>query len=178
MSLITYKVCIKLITPFNISTGESLGNYIDKSTVKYKGKPYIPASTIKGKIRSNFYMINELDHNEDNCSCPMCSIFGKPGFSPSNIYVDDFITTDKEPFTVIRFGNAIDRYRKIAKDKALFAEELSANSLFKGEIKVTFDHETIKYKDKLEMAIKMIDSIGNGKSRGHGHVEIHIEEVN
>jgi len=176
MSLITYKVDIKLITPFNISTGENVGNYVDKSTVKYKGKPYIPASTIKGKIRSNFYMISDLDHNEYNCSCPMCNIFGKPGYSPSKIYVDDFVT-DEEPFTVIRFGNAIDRYRKIAKDKALFTEELSANSLFKGEIKVNFDQETIKYKEKLEMAIKMIDSIGNGKSRGHGHAEIYIEEV-
>lgn len=176
MKPVTYKVSIKIITPFNIATGESVDGFLNKSTVKYKGKPYIPGSTIKGKIKSNFYMINDLKHREENCNCPMCSIFGKPGYSPSKIYIDDFIT-EEEPLTLIRFGNAIDRYRRTAKDNALFTEELSNNSLFKGIIKVYFDDNTIAYKDKLEMAIKMIDSIGNGRSRGHGHVEIDLKEV-
>lgn len=176
MKQVLYNVNIRIITPFNIATGESIDNFINKSTVKYKGKPYIPASTIKGKIRNNFYMITDLNHSEENCVCPMCKIFGKPGYSPSKIYIDDFIT-EEEPVTLIRFGNAIDRYRKTAKDNALFTEELSGNRLFKGFIKVYFDDDTINYKENLEMAIKMIDSIGNGRSRGHGHVEIDLEEV-
>lgn len=176
MNQVIYQVNIKVLTPFNISTGEKKSDYVDKSTIKHKGKPYIPASTIKGKIRSNFYMVNDLDHNEKYCVCPMCKIFGKPGFSPSKIYIDDFVT-EEEPLTLIRFGNAVDRYRKTAKEKALFAEELSGNRVFKGKIKVYFDDDTINYKDNLEMAIKMIDSVGNGRSKGHGHVEISIEEV-
>jgi len=173
---VTYEVSIKIITPFNIATGESIDSFLDKSTVKYKGKAYIPGSTIKGKIRNNFYMINDLEHNEENCNCPMCKIFGKPGYSPSKIYIDDF-KTEEDSLTIVRFGNAIDRYRRTARDGALFTEELSANSLFKGFIKIYFDDSTIAYKEKLEMAIKMIDSIGNGRSRGHGHVEIDLKEV-
>jgi len=176
MTQVLYKVNIRIITPFNIATGEIIDGFIDKSTVKYKGKPYIPASTIKGKIKNNFYMISDLNHQEEGCVCPMCKIFGEPGYSPSKIYIDDFVT-EEEPLTLIRFGNAIDRYTKTAKDKALFTEELSGNSLFKGTIKVYFDDDTINYKEKLEMAIKMIDSIGNGKSRGRGHIEVEIEEV-
>jgi len=176
MKTITYKVSIKIITPFNIATGESTDGFLNKSTVRYKGKPYIPGSTIKGKIRNNFHMINDLEHNEENCNCPMCKIFGKPGYSPSKIYIDDF-KTEEDSLTIVRFGNAIDRYRRTARDGALFTEELSANSLFKGFIKIYFDDSTIAYKEKLEMAIKMIDSIGNGRSRGHGHVEIDLKEV-
>lgn len=176
MEPVVYKVNIKVITPFNIATGENTQDFVHKNTVKYQGKPYIPASTVKGKIRNNFYMINEFNHTENNCNCCMCRIFGKPGYSPSKIYIDDFVT-EEEPQTFIRFGNAIDRYRKTARDNALFTEELSGNSLFKGIIKVYFDDDTVAYKEKLEMAIKMIDSIGNGRSRGHGHVEIDLEEV-
>lgn len=176
MKPVLYNVSIRIITPFNIATGENIDDFVNKSTVKYKGKPYIPASTIKGKIRNNFYMITDLNHLEESCVCPMCKIFGKPGYSPSKIYIDDFIT-EEESAMVIRFGNAIDRYRKTAKDNALFTEELSGNTLFKGVIKVYFDDDTINYKENLEIAIKMINSIGNGRSRGHGHVEIDLEEA-
>ncbi|NLY76728.1 MAG: hypothetical protein GX080_01405 [Tissierellia bacterium] len=171
-----YRINIRVLTPFNIATGENIGDFVSKSTIKYKGKPYIPASTIKGKIRDNFFMINHLNHREEDCSCPMCKIFGSAGYSPSRIYVDDFVT-EEDSLTLIRYGNAIDRYRKIAKDKALFNEEVSANRLFKGTIKIYFDEETINYKEKLEMAIRMIESIGNSSSRGQGHVEIDLQEV-
>lgn len=176
MSQVIYQVRIRMLTPFNISTGERLSDYVNKSTIKYKGKPYIPASTIKGKIRNNFYAICDLNHKGENCGCPMCRIFGRPGFGPSRIYIEDFVT-DEEPSTLIRYGVAIDRYRKTAKENVLFAEELSGNRVFRGKIKVYFDEHTINYKDKLEMAIKMIDSVGNGRSKGHGHAEITLEEV-
>jgi CRISPR-associated protein Csm3 len=174
--MVEYKVTIKIKSPFNIASSME-DKYINKLTLIYNEKPIIPASTIKGKIRSNFYKITELNHKEDEmCTCPMCKIFGQGGFSPSKLIVDNFKTFE-EKNTRIKFSNSIDRFRKVSKDNALFSEELVCNKIFTGKLYVYFDEDTIKYKENFEMALKMIDNIGNSKSRGHGYVETSYEEV-
>lgn len=176
MDLVRYNIKIKVITPFNISAGEYNSGFINKYTVKYRGKPYIPASTIKGKIKNNFYMIANLEHTDKDCNCPMCKIFGKEGYYPSRVFIDDFHTEEKGEIR-IKFGNSIDRYRRTNKENALYSEEVVSNKVFTGEMLVYFDKDTIKYKEQLEIAVKMIDAVGNGKSRGSGHVEVEIQEV-
>jgi CRISPR-associated protein Csm3 len=176
MQVIKYKAAVNVLSPFNISSGQDQDGFIDKRTVLYNDKVYIPGSTIKGKIRNNFYKIVDLNHMENDCDCVMCTIFGGSGYNPSRMYVDDFMPVEDNNIS-IRFGNAIDRYRKIAKDGALFAQEVVNNSEFIGQITVYFDEKTMKYKESIELAINMIDSIGNGRSRGYGRVKVCLEEV-
>lgn len=176
MKLIKYDVKIDILSPFNISSGQEQDYFIDKETVIYNDKPYIPGSTIKGKIRSNFCRILDIKHIDGKCECPMCSIFGGQGYAPSRIYVDNFIPV-KDNGMSIRFGNAIDRYKKTTKDNALFAQQVVNNTQFIGQISVYFDNNTIKYKDSIELSIRMIDSVGGGRSRGYGRAKVYLEEV-
>lgn len=176
MKSVKYNIKVNILSPFNISSGEDGGGFIDKYTVKINNKPYIPATTIKGLIKHSFYKISDFKHDAKNCSCPVCRLFGKEGYYPSKIYIDD-LKTNEEKRTRIKFGNAIDRYRKTAKDNALYSKEIVCNRQFNGQATVYFDEETIKYKEQFELAVKMIDAIGNGSSRGHGHVVVNIEEV-
>ncbi|MBM7582854.1 CRISPR/Cas system CSM-associated protein Csm3 (group 7 of RAMP superfamily) [Caldicoprobacter guelmensis] len=186
MFLKKYNVSIEVQTPFNIASGEADG-YIHKRTVRFRGKPYIPGSTIKGKVRSNFYKLTLPNHVDGICDCSACNIFGGQGYKPSRVYVDDFVLNDmpndkgksqeKKEFVFIRVGNAIDRYKRTAKHEALFITEAVRPAVFTGTITVYFDEDTLKYKQDLELAIKMIDSVGNGRSRGYGRVKVYLEEV-
>ncbi|MCM8901256.1 hypothetical protein KVG29_08480 [Caldicoprobacter algeriensis] len=186
MFLKKYNVSIEVKTPFNIASGEADG-YIHKRTVRLKGEPYIPGSTIKGKVRSNFYKLTLANHIDGMCDCPVCNIFGGQGYKPSRIYVDDFVLNDtakdegqcreKKAPVFIKVGNAIDRYKKTAKHEALFITEMVKPAVFTGTITVYFDEDTLRYKQDLELAIKMIDSVGNGRSRGYGRVKVYLEEV-
>nr|PZN09514.1 MAG: hypothetical protein DIU64_08695 [Caldicoprobacter oshimai] len=181
MLLKRYDVKIEVMTPFNIASGEDSDGFVDKKTVLFKGQPYIPGSTIKGKIRSNFCKIASIEHVDGICDCPACNIFGGQGFKPSRIYVNDFTLEKCEAKErknlLIRFGNAMDRYKKTAKEDALFVTEVARPALFTGQITVYFDENTLNYKEDLELAIRMIDSVGNGRSRGYGRVKVYLEEV-
>lgn len=180
MEVVKYKVTINLLAPFNISSGQEKRG-VHKRTVLYNDKPYIPGSTIKGKIRWNFSRITDLNHTEGNCNCAMCTIFGGQGYKPSKIYVDDFLPVEGEGSDnknlAIRYGIAMNRYTKATKENALYMQEVATANKFCGEITVYYDQDTIKYKRNIEMAIKMVDSIGNGRSRGYGRAEIQWEEV-
>lgn len=165
---IIYKVTIKTETPFNISTGVKDNGFIKDMTVRdMNDKPYIPGSTIKGEMRANFRRLAGAKKAN--------ALFGDGYNNSSNIYVDNFYVKDENYVSNIRHGNAIDRYRKVAKDKALFSKEV-IDGVFYGEIEVAFDESEID-KDEIFLSIKMISAIGGSKSSGLGKIKIDIEEV-
>lgn len=167
MSIVTYKVIIKTKSPFNISTGVKSDDFIKNKTVKdNKGNPYIPGSTIKGEIRKNYRMIYGEEKAKD--------IFGESGYKPSKVIVDNFYLKSNNSVNDFRFRNAINRYSKVAKDGALFSNEVVYGE-FEGEIEVNC--RSIEVKDEIFLAIKMINSIGGSKSIGMGRVTVEVEEV-
>ena len=160
-----YKVIIESLTPLNIGSGNKSSGLVKSMTIKDSfGKPFIPASTIKGLIKKNYRYLN--DNYEE--------VFGKGGYSPSNIIVDDFkLCTEKnEYYNNVRFGNAIDRFRKVSKDKALYSREVVSGK-FEGYVTLINLSNTIE--DEIKVAIKMIKEIGSGKSIGYGKVKVTIE---
>lgn len=182
MEVVKYKVEINVLTPFNISSGQEKRGPVQKRAVLYKERPYIPGSTIKGKIRENFFRITSLDHTEKDCNCAMCAIFGGLGYKPSKIYVDDFLpvegaSPEDNKDLSIRCGIAIDRYSKTNKDDYLYSKEVANGNKFRGEITVYFDQETIKYKRNIEMAVRMVDNIGGGCSTGFGRAKVQWKQV-
>lgn len=168
MSIEIYKLIIKTKTPFNISSGNQENGIVKSTSIKdINGNPYISGSTIKGKIREQYRMITDEERTKE--------LFGDGGYKPSKIIVDNFYLSNNEYSTSIRYGNAIDRYRKVTIDGALYSKEVISGT-FVGEIEVNYDSDN-SIKDDLKLAIKMISSIGGSTSSGLGKVEIDIEEV-
>lgn len=163
-----YNVTITTETPFNISTGVKDNSFIkDMSVRDMNGKPYIPGSTVKGEMRSNFLKLNGDKKTKE--------LFGAGYEKSSKIIVDDFYADGDNYTTGIRYGNAIDRFRKAAKDKALYSKEVISGT-FKGQIEASFNENDIS-KDDIYLAIKMIDAIGGSKGSDLGRVNISIEEA-
>ena len=157
------KLTIETETPFNISSGAKSDGYIKDISVRDRnGKPFIPGTTIKGEIRSNYRKINGSQNTD--------KLFGSKN-NPSRVIVDDFYAIN-EVKVLARYGNAMDRFRKVTKDGALFSKE-GISGRFQGEIEINCNNE--EELADLKLAIKMITSIGGSKSTGFGKVK--IEEV-
>lgn len=176
-----YKVSFKLRSPLHISSGNNVDGIM--KSAKIGNEPFIPASTIKGKIRSNFKSIlpdkccnNEKSGNEW-CECPVCSIFGKAGYQPSRIFIQNLKYSEKKGMETFRTRTtvAIDRFRRVARDGSLAFTEVIDNGTFEGDVEVYYSGDSINYEKQLIAAIKMIESIGKGKSRGWGFVDVEVK---
>ena len=180
-----YEINIKLLSALHIISGvDSDGTRI---FVACDGKPYIPATLIKGIARDNFERLLKTFSNEyklDNCDDVVSNIFGKEGFQKSRIIFDNLYTkTENEVETDTRVNVSINRYTRKANDGALvFSKTVSPfdkqqnNICFNGEFTLYSNNE--KYIELLKKAIEMISCIGSGKSRGLGFVEVKVSEKN
>lgn len=163
-------------TQFHISSGIIENGFINNYIVKKDNKTYIPASTIKGKIRNNFRMLLETKLEDIKAEEIISSVFGGEGYQPAKIFFEDLMSKEQKEVS-IRYGIAIDRYKKVCKDNALFKYEAAEKGVYCGKVIIYFDEITIKYKEDLEMAFLMVDAIGKGNSRGLGHCETFIKEA-
>ncbi|ORX22598.1 RAMP superfamily protein [Thermoanaerobacterium sp. PSU-2] len=177
----TFNIVVKLKSPMCIATGSSTGNLVDKYFIKDRlGKPYIPASTMKGIMRQNFMSLIDEEHRDDmKCTCPVCKVFGSPGYNPSKLYIDDLLLDESSVnigSRTIRYSTSVDRYRKVAKDNSLNSMEIYEGGAFKGTMDLYLDESTEKYEELILISLKMIESIGAGKSRGYGWVHVDVKE--
>lgn len=192
-----YKIRITLKSALHINAGVGGdGRRIIMKNVYNDGKKditelYIPATTLKGILRNKMEMnIKALesgyscvgkDNAESDCDCVMCRFFGKAGFKPSRLIIDNLYMTDKSAGqTEIRTNNAINRYTRKAFDGALVSQEVisaAENPVFEGEMTVYYIGDMAEYEKILLGSLKMIDSIGSSKSRGLGYVQTEVEEV-
>ena len=182
-----YFVSIDLKSPVIIRDGKSGDGFA--VTVREDGMPYIPASTIKGKLRDNFRKLVDQECTGEAkptgaaglCGCPVCSLFGGTGFQPARVFIDNmrYVPSDESDTGSysIRSTVSIDRYRRLAKDKALAFSEVLEKGRFAGSIEVYFTGKTIKYEKQFKTALKMIEAIGSGKSRGLGFVSVEVKVV-
>lgn len=178
-----YRLRFKIKSPLHISFGNNQDSVM--KTARFGRKPFLPASTVKGKIRSNFKSLladkccDDQQSAVKRCKCPACSIFGKSGYQPSKIYIQNLeYSSDKQlELFGIRSTVAIDRYRKVAQDGALAFTEVIDNGLFEGNMEVYFTDESIIYEKYLMTAVNMIESIGKGKSRGWGFVDVEVTPI-
>lgn len=195
---------IKFESAFIIGSGFGAAGIVDLKTVKdANGVIYLPASSLKGKIRAEFrkvmYSLNEPICNlpgqilcksaDINKACVICRIFGSE-FYEGNVVFDDAIM-DQDIYDVfektesnrvfpqfqaaIRTGIRVDRKRKVVSDEALFMLE-TANpcAAFTAHI-----HGTSMLKDdEYELFCQVIESIthlGGNKSRGLGKCTLEID---
>ena len=183
-----YEIKIRLKSALHINAGT--GGDGSQMVVKSNGEAYIPATTLKGILRSNMEMIvrslypdyicNGKENAEKSCDCIMCRFFGKAGFQPSRIVIDNLYSKNADAKSEYRTNTAIDRYTRRVNSKALVSKEAvsaSEEQIFCGNMIVYYTGEMIKYKDVLLKAFSMIDSIGSSKSRGLGLVEAEVTEL-
>lgn len=190
------KVHIELKLTLNFYNGMFIGGgkgsgLIDSFVIKdHKNRPYIPASTIKGRIRYNYALLlnsfpklgefcnfnGKNDEKNHQCKCEVCTVFGGEGNNPGLLYFDDLkMDNDLEESKYlysVRTGILVNRYNKQVKDEALFKFETSAigeEQQFTGCIEGYLQDKD--YKKQLLLiytAIKMIKTLGGNQSRGLG----------
>lgn len=156
-------------------------------TVKSNGEMYIPATVIKGVVRNNMegiikalqpdYKCCGKENVGKSCDCIMCKFFGKAGFQPSRIIIDNLYNKKNDIQMELRTNNGISRYNRRTQEGALVTSEAISTAgdiLFSGVMTVYYTKELEKYENILLKSFTMVDSIGSGKSRGLGRVKVTV----
>ncbi len=166
--------------------------------------PYIPGSSLKGKIRSllelakGVYMkrlqegitkIEDLGKPCDCGKCEICKLFGTGGdkvkepirlrfseFYPTKDTIDMWKTYLGEVYTEMKTENVINRITSTAQHPR-HTERVIANSVFKGDITFRlFENDGINLINTLKTGIELLekDYLGGSGSRGYGRVKIYL----
>ncbi len=155
------------------------------------GEPYLPGSSIKGKLRS----ILEREHGRgvrgEPCkcgesTCPVCPVFGahkNTGAGASRLIVRDAHFTEeyrenwkKNPVYEEKTENTINRDRGTANNPRT-QQRVPAGAVFAGEMVLKVlegdDDRTMLKNLKHALAVlQEFDSLGAGGSRGSGRIRI------
>lgn|GEM_PF-2056769 len=172
-SLYRIKFRLEFETPFVISSPVSEAGQYDIVTVRdTEGLPFIPPSTIRGRIKASlqefcsiyntkftlcrFHALNSIE-SDPSSDCPLCRIFGAPGgesirgffFSGAHVPEDEkeIITRMEKdiPGTALykRTRNRIDRQLRRAQEDALFSVGAGQSLLsFEGSVVEEPHHKT------------------------------------
>lgn len=189
-----YEGTIKLLTGLSIKGSGSelsIGGY-DEEVIKnpISGMPYIPGSSLKGKMRSSLELANGLDGICGCGECMICQVFGcgkvKNKKSPTRIMVRDMDFTEETlkqleerpiergNFMENKAENSITRSTGLVGSPRFF-ERVPAGAEFQLKIALQLfegDDEK-KMKETVEKALKLVEAsyLGSSGSRGYGQVE-------
>lgn len=199
-----------------VATGMHIG--ASKETVKIGGIdspvirdpmtdfPYIPGSSLKGKLRSLSEKALEkelfaISHNPDinihvctDKHCEICRLFGsskkdkneEQKHIPSRLIVRDMhLSNHKEvfeidtglPYTEWKFENSIDRISSAANPRQI--ERVPAGAKFKFELVYDAEEETELEKDitRIQMALKLLEQDALGGHGSRGYGKVEFEKI-
>jgi CRISPR-associated protein Csm3 len=200
-------VCKTGIRIGGTETGMAIGGVENPVIKDARGIPYIPGSSLKGKLRSLLeYKYKRVGENGAPCgcgldldTCPVCTIFGphkntKHELGPTRIIVRDAFLSEKsrkdwetarsegKDFTETKTETSIDRRTGMAARGSLRTQErLNAGTEFQLNISLRIfeqDNEA-KMTEIIKEGINLInkDYLGGSGTRGYGWVEIKNLEV-
>ncbi len=202
------KGTIKLLTGLHIGAGNEVIEIggLDQPIIKHpvSHEPYIPGSSLKGKMRSSLELyLGRYGKNGEPCqcgdpNCPICTLFGVGGskeekkpegptrIGPTRIVVRDAYMTDefKESFNngelpmEIKYENTIDRIRGTA-DKPRPLERVPKGVEFNFSIAVK-EFDIDKDKNLVDTVLACLylveqDGLGGNISRGCGQIKFNTE---
>ncbi len=191
--MISISLTVTTESPLHIGGEEQINTWADKPLVKWRnGEPYVPASTIKGRLRAELEALLrsttlgptlcQPPRAENMCQagrhtpCPVCKLFGSP-LQEGELYFGDLYLTaeyDQIPQTAVRTGTRINRRRHIVEDDLLYDIELFMPGeplVFEGVIRCFAEQEITP----LYVAARSVTMLGGGRSRGLGWGRIDIE---
>lgn len=176
------KLKINFDNEFHIGGGKGNSSISSLVLKDINNKPYIPGSTVKGRLRYNIYQIlngyGKVDctpFGEEGCQCLVCNLFGVPGNKQGQLIFNDLKLNDDTKeinYYSLKTGIRINRYLKVVKDEALFTIETtgkSGNLFFNGDIVGYLSKETYQKEiSYIVMGLKLIKTLGSSQSRGLG----------
>jgi CRISPR-associated protein Csx10 len=177
---------IALDTPFHVGGGKGGAGTCSYLVRDGNGVPYWPGSAFKGKVRHFARLLLEgaldeqcnfehsLQDGDDvsHCGCLVCDMLGGAGNARGSLLFGDMKLQTAS--TEMRTGNAIDRYRRTARDNSLFQIETAVGDMLKGEITGTLSESRFdEQKELLKAAIEAVPHIGGNTGRGLGWVAKH-----
>lgn len=202
---------IHLKTGLHIGAGKDrvkiggLDNPVVRAVLR-DGEPYIPGSSLKGKIRSlleqayGYDCIGERNSTRhENGTCKICQVFGGVLANENNhasriIFRDAYLTAESKekleavetplPYTEVKAETAIDRITGRARNGTLrHTERVPAGTEFEFEVVVNVfagNHEPSEQelREMLCEGISLLnkDYLGASGSRGYGQVAVWFEE--
>lgn len=208
---IIIKLKIKLLTGLHIGAEKETAKIggIDNPVIKdpLTEEPYIPGSSLKGKIRSLLEKAKgKIGKDEGPCNCEeenceICSLFGSSNTGNGRLIFRDFYLTESsrkkfekkvkegEGFFEEKVENAINRITGTtaqARGGMRTIERVPKDTEFEGELIYNFVKRKNQDEDFLERDLKNIasgfrllmdDYLGGSGSRGYGKVEVTVEVV-
>jgi CRISPR-associated protein Csm3 len=181
-------ITIEVLTGLHIGIGSDrpeIGG-VDNPFIKdpISKLPYIPGSSLKGKIKSLLETESEYPKSEIKTN------FEGNDFGPTRLIFRDINLTDDwrqkyksgEVQTEIKTEIKIDRQRGTAAPGALRStERIPPTTVFEGEILIRYtDEEELERIEKmLQDGIKLLnnDYLGGSGSRGYGAVKVTLEKT-
>lgn len=198
--MIEFDLILDLDSPLHIGSERRQATTADRPMLKTQnGLPYIPATSIKGRLRYEVEVllrsvlpegaICNPPQPERMCQpivgepCPVCALFGSPWYEGPLYFSDlllsgkyaDQIDPLKPPTTTSRAGTRINRRRHVVEEKFLFDTELFEPGVpwsFWGKVRY-FDEELDL--TPLYVAAHGVTSIGGSRSRGLGWCRLTID---
>ncbi len=180
---------IKIEGKIKVLTGLHIGGMkesfkiggLDNPVIKIKKgdneEPYIPGSSIKGKIRCLLELEKGKSDLCDCNNCEICKIFGPAGKQKSitrTIFRDAYLVNFNEEITEIKPENKIDRSTSIAKDPR-FIERVVPGAEFKEEIILNVyegdDEKSLLNTLKRGFELLQENYLGGSGTRGYGKVD-------
>lgn len=179
-----------------------LDNPVVRSVMR-DNQPYVPGSSLKGKMRSLVELSEGVDctsHQDRNDHCVVCKVFGGSVANDNNhasrlIFRDAYLQEEDArklqeadtdyPYTEVKAETAIDRLTGRAKGKTLRqTERIPAGVRFEVEVVVNvFRGDNEPTEDEIRKlftrGLKLLNSdyLGGSGSRGYGYVALHFNEV-
>jgi len=167
---------------------------VDLTPIKdpLSGQPYVPGSSLKGKLRSTLEKEHGLSRDGKPCgcgtpACPVCPVFGphstRKGCGPPRLTVRDAHLTaeyakvwKQNPVFEVKAENWVDRNQGTAKDPR-WQERVPAGAFFQAQmvLKVLEGDPDERMVADLKNALAIVqrcDSLGAGGSRGSGRIAI------
>lgn len=187
---------IKVITGLHIGASNEnieiggLDNPVIKDPLPGSNAPYIPGSSLKGKLRS-LYEIKEgrfsSKGNPCDCAqCEICAVFGTSAsnrpedLGPTRLVVRDALLSGKwrEKFDKgdlpmeIKYENSINRINGVANPRPLERVPAGVEFNFSFSFKV-FEGDSPEYFDVVKKSMRLLelDALGGSGSRGCGQVK-------
>ncbi len=200
---IFYKGTLTLITGLHIGDSKETTDIggIDSPVVRRKdnNQPYIPGSSIKGKIRS----LLDIAHGKADTTNDGIHIIGKlfgnissNAGVPSRLIVRDaYLSTTSSsaianssytdlPFTEVKFENTINRITAVANPRQIervpagaeFEVEFVINIIADNDAEATANEKS--FTQLFQSGIKLLedDYLGGSGSRGYGQVQFNLHE--
>ncbi len=181
------KILINVVTGLHIGIGSDrpeIGG-VDNPFIKdpISQMPYIPGSSLKGKLRSLLEI--ESDYSDSDVE----KFFAGDDNGPTRLIFRDLFLSDEwrkkyesgEAQTEIKTEIKIDRQKGTAAPGALRStERIPPSTIFEGEILIRYknDSEKKEIDAMLKTAVELLnnDYLGGSGSRGYGAVKVILKE--